>query len=129
LRVAASSARLPASIERACALSDEHPVLEITESADAGRTRVRLHGDLDLATAPALEATLSRLCQRRQAVVLDLDQLAFIDMSGLRAVLAAAREASRERVAFVVTQGSPQVRRLVDLAQFNGELPRDGGPR
>lgn len=129
MRVAASFARLPPSIERVCALSDEHPVLDIIESPEAGRIRVRLHGDLDLATAPVLRQALSRLCQRRQPVVLDLDQLAFIDMSGLRAVSAAAQEASRERVSFGVTRGSPQVRRLVDLAQFDGQLPLDGDLR
>jgi anti-anti-sigma factor len=104
-------------------LNDEHPVLDIIESLEAGRIRVRLHGDLDLATAPALSETLSRLRLGRQAVVLDLDQLEFIDMSGLRVVVTAAREAVRAQVAFVVTRGSSQVRRLVDLAGFADQLP------
>jgi anti-anti-sigma factor len=125
LRVAAPFDRL-SSIERACALHDEHPVLEIIEAPDAERTRVRLRGELDLATAPVLSEALRRLQGSREPVVLDLDELAFIDMSGLRVVLAAAGEALGEPGAFSVTRGSPQVRRLVELVQIDGQLPREG---
>lgn len=101
-------------------------MLEIIEVPDAGRTRVRLRGDLDLATAPTLNEALCRLRERHELVLLDLDELAFIDMRGLRVVLAAAEQASGEPGAFSVTRGSPQVRRLIGLVQIDGQLPRDG---
>jgi anti-anti-sigma factor len=57
---------------------------------DDGRTRLRVRGELDMATAPILAESLRKLGERREPVLLDLDELGFIDMSGLRAVLAAA---------------------------------------
>ena len=110
-------------------MSDEHSVLEIEELRDAGRVRVRVGGELDLAGAPTLGEVLRRLRERRQAVLLDLDGLEFIDMSGLRVVLAATEEASRDGWEFAVTRGSPQVRRLIALVELDGQLPVDGSLR
>ena len=50
-------------------------------------------------------------------------------MSGLRAVLATAEEASRDGAAFSVTRGSPPVRRLTELVQLDGRLQLDGSSR
>ena len=110
-------------------MSDKHSVLEIEEFRDAGRVRVRLRGELDLAGAPALREALRRLYERQQAVLLDLDELEFIDMSGLRVVLAAAADASRDGGRFAVTPGSRQVRRLIGLVELDGQLPVDGSSR
>jgi len=111
-------------------LSDEHPGLEIEELRDVGgRVRVRLRGELDLAGAATLGTALRRLREREQAVLLDLDELGFIDMSGLRMVLAAAEEASGDDGRFAVTRGSPPVRRLIGLVGLDGQLPLDRGAR
>ena len=104
-------------------------MLEIVEVRDAGRVRLRLRGDLDLATAPLLGDALRRLRELHESVLLDLDELGFIDMSGLRVVLAAAEKAAEDGGAFAVTQGSSQVRRLVSLVELDGQLPRDGSLR
>ena len=61
--------------------------------------------------------------------MLDLDELAFIDMSGLRVALAAAEEASHDGRSFAVTNGSPAVRRLIELVELDGRLPLDGSTR
>lgn len=87
--------------------------------------RVRLRGELDLAGAPALGEALARLRDLREVVLLDLDELAFIDMSGLRVVLAAADGASRNDEGFTVTRGSRHVRRLTALVQLDGKPPFD----
>ncbi|MGH2969359.1 MAG: STAS domain-containing protein, partial [Solirubrobacteraceae bacterium] len=52
-------------------------------------------GELDLATAPALEAALQRALESAASgrVVLDLRELDFIDSSGLRTLLTARRRA------------------------------------
>lgn len=110
-------------------MSDEQPLLEITEIRDAVGVRVRLRGELDLAGAPALREALRTLRERRELVLLDLDELSFIDMSGLRVVMAAAAEASRDGWAFTVTPGSAQVRRLLAVVPLSGQLPRDGSSR
>ena len=110
-------------------MRDEHSLLEIIEVRDAGRVRVRLRGELDLASAPTLGDRLRRLRDRGEPVLLDLDELAFIDMSGLRVLLAAAQEASRDGWSFAVTRGSAQVRRLVGLVPLERQLPLDGYTR
>ena len=86
---------------------------------------MRLRGELDLASAPSVSERLRTLRERHEAVLLDLDELDFIDMSGLRVVLTAAEQASRDSSAFAVTHGSPQVRRLIALVQFDTPLPVD----
>jgi anti-sigma B factor antagonist len=101
-------------------------LLEVIEVRDAGRVRVRLRGELDLAGAPRLTECLRRLSERREQVLLDLDELTFIDMSGLRTLLAAAEDASRDGWALTVTRGSAPVRRLITLVRLDGQLPVDG---
>ena len=90
---------------------------------------MRLRGELDLASAQELTECLQRLSERREHVLLDLDELTFIDMSGLRTVLMAAEAASRDGWTFAVTRGSAPVRRLIALARVDGQLPVDGGLR
>jgi anti-anti-sigma factor len=110
-------------------LSDEHSLLEIIEVRDARSVRVRLRGELDLAGAPTLSERLRRLRERREPVLLDLDELEFIDMSGLRVLLAASAEASHDGWSFAVTRGSAQVRRLIGLVRLERQLPLDGHTR
>ena len=54
--------------------------------------------------------------------------LAFIDMSGLRMVLVAAEESSRDGWLFTVTAGSAPVRRLISLVSLDRPLPLAGLP-
>jgi anti-anti-sigma factor len=110
-------------------LSGEHFWLDMTEVREAGRVRLRVQGELDLATAPMVAQRLGTLREQDAGVVLDLDELDFIDMSGLRMLLAAAEEAARDGWAFSVTRGSAAVRRLLDLVQVDGPLPLDGDSR
>ena len=61
---------------------------KVTEVADLrGDRLIIVHGELDVATAPRLAALLTRLRERRHPVVLDLSEVAFMDSSGLRALL------------------------------------------
>ena len=87
---------------------------------------MRLRGELDLAGAPTLSERLRRLRERGVPALLDLDELAFIDMSGLRVLVAAAEEASSDGWSFAVTRGSTPVRRLVGLVRLERPLPVDG---
>jgi anti-anti-sigma factor len=107
-------------------LSDEHSLLKVIELRDAGRVRVLLRGELDLAGAPTVSNALQRLREGGEPVLLDLDELEFIDVSGLRVLVAAAQEASRDGWSFMVTRGSAQVRRLVELVRLERQLPLDG---
>ena len=85
-------------------------MLEVIEVREDARVRVRLRGEFDLAGAPTVTERLRSLRERREAVLVDLDELDFIDMSGLRALLLAAEGAAGEGLRFTVTQGSDAVR-------------------
>jgi anti-anti-sigma factor len=81
-----------------------------------GWNRLTLEGELDLASAPILEAELDRLaCHPAGLVIVDLRRLSFMDVAGLR-VLLTARQAALERgrrLAFV--RGPRAVQRLFSL--------------
>ena len=102
--------------------------LEVTELRETARVRFALRGELDLATAGLLAAHLRRLREHRDTVVLDLDELEFIDAAGLRVILRAAHDARSDGWVFTVTRGSAPVRRLFELLDLDAVLPVDGRP-
>jgi anti-sigma B factor antagonist len=102
------------------------PVLDVIELPERAGVRVRLRGELDLATAELLANRLRALRERRATVLLDLDELEFIDACGLRVVLTAAEDARNDGWAFTVTRGSAPVRRLFVLLGIDKQLPLDG---
>lgn len=125
MRVAAPSDRVNRD-ELSIALSAEPLSLELTELREAARVRLRVRGELDIATADMLADRLRGLRERRAAVLLDLDELAFIDASGLRVVLSAAQDARNDGWEFTVTPGSARVRRLFVLLDLDKHLPVEG---
>jgi anti-sigma B factor antagonist len=104
------------------ALSAEPLPLELTELREAARVRLRIRGELDIATADMLDDRLRVLRARREGVLLDLDELAFIDASGLRVILSAAQDARDDGWEFTVTPGSARVRRLFVLLDLDKHL-------
>jgi anti-sigma B factor antagonist len=100
----------------------------VTEQRETARVRLALHGELDLATADLVADRLRALRERRETVLLDLDELEFIDAAGLRVVLTAADDARRDGWELTVTRGSAPVRRLFELLDVDGRVPLEGGP-
>ena len=77
-------------------------------------------GEIDLASADALEACLRDALNRSSKVVLDLRQVGFLDCAGLRRMLLlqdAIREAGGD---FAVIPGSSQVQRLFLITRTFG---------
>ena len=102
--------------------------LEVIQSQEGARTRLRLRGELDIASGELVAKRLAMLRERGESVVLDLDELTFID-AGIRLVLAAAEDARQDGWAFTVTHGSRQVRRVFVLLNLDKHLPYDGSTR
>jgi anti-anti-sigma factor len=74
-------------------------------------------GELDLATAPALEASLGRAFSDAPGhVVLDLRELEFIDSSGLRMLLTARRQAEDAGQQFSLVAGHRGLERTLEIA-------------
>jgi anti-sigma B factor antagonist len=82
-----------------------------------------LSGELDISTAASLELELQAAELRRPPVlVLDLGQLRFMGVSGLRSILNAARRARRDGRYFVVTNPLPHIVRLFELTAIDQSL-------
>ena len=82
--------------------------------SEPGTLTIGLDGELDLATAPALERLLREVERDRwPTVVLDLRQLSFIDSSGIRALLTANDRIGRRDGRMFVRHPSRAVRRTL----------------
>jgi anti-sigma B factor antagonist len=87
-------------------------------SEHAAGTLVVPHGELDLGTAPDLEAVLAA---QSGLVVVDLRKLRFIDLTGLRVLLAADARSRHDGMNLRFIPG-PKVRRLFDVAEIPDPL-------
>jgi anti-sigma B factor antagonist len=97
--------------------------LRIDVRHEGDRLELRLRGELDLATVPLLEDQIDRAgAQGASMVVLDLEELEFIDSTGLRAILSASALATEREQEFAVTRGSEQVQRLLSLTHVAEHL-------
>lgn len=72
-------------------------------------------GELDIASAGHLSATLLEHLGRTGSVVLDLHELSFVDSGGLHALLSARRRAQLLPADLVVARIPRRVDRLMDL--------------
>lgn len=83
-----------------------------------GTVRLRLQGELDLATVPRLEEAL-KTSRRHNPVNLevDIDALSFIGATGLRVLVAAHHQASVTGRTFTVTNPDRMARRLMQLTR------------
>jgi anti-sigma B factor antagonist len=80
---------------------------------DRGRVHVVAHGEVDMVTVPQLAAEIDDLVGRGfEAVVLDLRATSFLDSSGVHMLV---EQAARTDARITVIEGSPQVRRILDI--------------
>ncbi len=94
-------------------------------------TIVRVEGELDVATAPGLDATLRQAEASDAAVIaIDLTGVSFIDSTGLRVLLEAHARDNRHPMAgrLQITGGSAQAQKLFRLAGVLDKLPFVGLP-
>jgi len=87
----------------------------IDEDARDGRRVLRLHGELDVAAAPALRARVTELALQDGVVVIDLAAIEFVDVAGLCALHALVREAQRGRWLLELRHAPISVRQLARM--------------
>ncbi len=91
--------------------------LRIDFQRDANRLIARLDGELDMASAPALQEALENAgADTAPMLVLDVQQLRFIDSAGLRVILWARERCQERKQEFALTPGSRQVQRLLAIS-------------
>ena len=92
-------------------------------------TVIAVGGELDLASAPALESELEAAAQSDAALlVLDLRELEFMDSTGLSVIVKAHQRLSEEGRTLSVVRGPQQVQRLLDLTGVAERLQLGNSP-
>ena len=90
--------------------------LTLASDVQDGVYRIALRGDLDVSTAPKLNSALSDARVRQcHTLVVDLSELAFMDSTGLSAVLVAEMHARTRGQRFAVVRGPRHVQELFRL--------------
>lgn len=87
---------------------------------------VRVAGELDVATAPVLDAALTQAeASAAPMIAIDLTGVSFIDSTGLRALLEAHARDKRHAAAgrLQIIGGSEQAQKLFRLAGVLDKLP------
>jgi anti-anti-sigma factor len=99
--------------------------LELEERREAERVSVLLRGELDIDSAHRLQQTIARLfaAGRVKALTLDLSGLAFIDSTGLAAIVYASKLCERSRCQLAVIRGPDTVQQVFALTGLLEQLP------
>jgi anti-sigma B factor antagonist len=105
-----------------------HEYLSVSVRGRGPSIVVEVDGELDLASAPQLEDALERAWREApDTIVLDLENLRFIDMSGLRLLLGASQRAEERGTELTLTNVRESIRRVLTLVGVYRLLPiRDG---
>lgn len=90
------------------------PLVVVRSEAETGRVGLRLIGELDLNTVELLGSELARTRENALPSVIDLSELRFLDLAGLRALLQAVQSDVAGTARLVGATGI--VRRLIELA-------------
>jgi anti-anti-sigma factor len=96
---------------------------DVQEDVHGDCYTLSLHGELDMATAPTLQAAIVRLCDRgAREIVLDLHELTSIDASGLRLIMTAGQACERYGCDFALARAQTPAQKLFDLSGAIGQL-------
>lgn len=111
---------------------DSHPEpdLQTWLDADGRATVLRVSGEIDLSSADHFTAALGSAVDRSGSVIVDLRDVAFMDSTGLRALLEARRRLDTDgRTISLHLEDSGPVARLLELAGVADLFGReDPGP-
>lgn len=98
--------------------------LEVQRVDEGETTTLRLVGELDLASVEKLGAAVEEVCAAgASSLTLDLRTLAFIDSTGLAAIVHAGQLCEKHGVSFALVRGSESTQRLFELTGLIDVLP------
>ena len=91
--------------------------------------QLRLHGEIDILTVPALEEALSAMLSDDSGdVVVDLAAVHFIGVAGLEALCHCALDLQRRSHRLIVSSPSALTRRVIDILGLAEYLTLAAGP-
>jgi anti-sigma B factor antagonist len=100
--------------------NDEFDVASVPH--DAGRTIVRVRGELDLSTCAVLQAALDE-APTGDTIIVDLADCTFLDSSAIRVVLTGARDAAEAGGGLSLVVTDPGVLRVLEIANVGARVP------
>ena len=119
-------ARSRAAHERAAdrpAVASDHAQLTLRTEHLEGMSTITLWGELDIASAAALEAEVMVAEQLGARIItIDLSGLDFLDTSGLHAILAAHARCTRHGRELTLLRGPAQVQQIFELTSTRCSL-------
>jgi len=95
---------------------------EARTSAHPGRAVVALVGECDLAVREELTGALIQAVESAPVVEVDLDDLQFIDSTGVHALVTAYHAAQRDGTSFYVVNAHGAVAHVLDITGVGGLL-------
>jgi anti-sigma B factor antagonist len=90
---------------------------------ERGYAIVTATGEIDIATATRLRERLFGLAASGRPLVVDLDQVSFIDSAGLAALVGTAKHAAADGGSLYVVCAQPKIRRLFHLVGLDRQIP------
>jgi anti-sigma B factor antagonist len=105
------------------------PLTVAVEREPGGNLRVRVAGELDIATVPQLSQVLdAALAEGAATILLDLDCVDFIDSSGLATIVHADQAASRNGQRLTIRCHNPRIHRVFEVTGLLRALVFDDQP-
>jgi anti-anti-sigma factor len=100
------------------------PAFRILTNESGSRVELAIEGELDLATAPQLHAEFERVgaIEGVELVVVDLRNLAFLDSTGLEAIVRFEAVSRAKGIDLAIVRGSRAVERLFAVMQLDRKL-------
>ncbi len=100
------------------------PAFRVLTNESGSRVEIAIQGELDLATAPQLDAEFERVgaLDGIEAVVVDLRDLVFLDSTGLEAIVKFDARSRSAGVELAVVRGPRAVERLFAVMQLDKKL-------
>ncbi|MEO8889603.1 MAG: STAS domain-containing protein [Jatrophihabitantaceae bacterium] len=95
--------------------------LTVTQPAESAASVVSVAGEVDVHSAPQLrEGVTAQLATDSGAVVVDLSQVAFLDSTGLGALVSARSAAGERGVALPIVCTSARILKLFTITGLDG---------
>jgi anti-sigma B factor antagonist len=97
--------------------------LTIGARNERGYPIVTAAGEIDIAAVTRLREPLFELAASGRPLVVDLDQVSFIDLAGLAALVGTAKRAAAHGGSLHVACARPQIRQLFRLTGLDRQVP------
>ena len=118
--MAQTQVKVPTRSARHVSPGASHRFVVATEQLDGGIPVVSVSGEVDLATAPALERTLRDAAEDQTGdVIVDLTCCSFLDSRGLTALLATRERLGHSNRSLGLILSNPNVLKIFQITGFD----------